>query len=145
MTRFESERLHLAAAAVATAARCLALSVRWVHDRETFGAALSTRQVVRHRVAEMARQVEVSRTFLYDTTARWLAGEDMGMQLSMCKNTAVACCDHVVNEAVQLHGGMGYMRESEVERHYRDARILGIGGGTNEIMTELVARAVLGP
>jgi len=57
----------------------------------------------------------------------------------MAKNTAVAACEHVVDEAVQLFGGLGYMRGTEVERHYRDARILGIGGGATEVMTELVA------
>jgi acyl-CoA dehydrogenase len=71
-----------------------------------------------------------------------LAGEDCVQQVSMAKNTAVMACHHVVDEAVQIHGGMGYMRESEVERHYRDSRILGIGGGTTEIMNEIIARTM---
>jgi acyl-CoA dehydrogenase len=66
-------------------------------------------------------------------------GEDVTVQVSMAKNTAVEACEYVVHQAVQIHGGYGYMRESEVERHYRDARILGIGGGTTEIMNEIIA------
>jgi acyl-CoA dehydrogenase len=58
----------------------------------------------------------------------------------MAKNTAVEACDSVVDEAVQLHGGLGYLRGTEVERHYRDARIMGIGGGTTEIMNEIIAK-----
>jgi acyl-CoA dehydrogenase len=73
----------------------------------------------------------------------WLAGNNVLAQVAMAKNTAVDACDSVVDDAVQLHGGLGYMRDSEVERHYRDSRILGIGGGTNEIMTEVVAKLLL--
>ncbi len=65
------------------------------------------------------------------------------MRVAMAKNTTVAACDRVVDAAVQLHGGMGYMRECEVERHYRDSRILGIGGGATEIMTEIIAKLLL--
>ena len=61
----------------------------------------------------------------------------------MAKNTAVAACGEVVDAALQLHGGAGYLRESEVERHYRDARIMGIGGGTTEIMNEIIAKGLL--
>jgi acyl-CoA dehydrogenase len=144
MRQFAAERLSLAVQAYATAARCLDLTIGWVHQRETFGRPLSSRQVVRHKVAEMARQVDVARTYTRAVTDRWQAGEAFLSEVAMAKNTAVAACDHVVDEAVQLHGGMGYMRECEVERHYRDARILGIGGGTNEIMDEIIAKLVLG-
>lgn len=140
MAQFVSERLSLAVQASAIAARCLELSLEWVRDRHTFGRALATRQVIRHRLAEMARQVSVTRTYLRWVGARWLAGEDILTEVAMAKNTAVASCDAVVDAAVQLFGGLGYMTGTEVERHYRDARILGIGGGTTEIMNEVVAR-----
>jgi acyl-CoA dehydrogenase len=88
----------------------------------------------------MARQTDVARTYTQAVAERYAAGEDVLTETAYAKNTAVLACEHVVHEAVQLHGGMGYMRESEVERHYRDARILGIGGGTNEIMNEIAAK-----
>jgi acyl-CoA dehydrogenase len=138
--QFQGERLTMAVQAYATAQRCLDLTIEWVRGRETFGRPLASRQVIRHRVAEMARQIDVARTYVRDVGSRWAAGADMVKEVSMAKNTAVYACDFVVNEAVQLHGGMGYMRESEVERHYRDARILGIGGGANEIMNEIIAK-----
>jgi acyl-CoA dehydrogenase len=140
MQQFQSERLSLAVQAYATAARCLELALGWARQRQTFGRPLSSRQVIRHKLAEMARQVDVARTYTRTVLQRWLAGEDVVTEVSMAKNTAVYACDFVVNEAVQIFGGMGYMRESEVERHYRDARILGIGGGTNEIMNEVIAK-----
>lgn len=144
MQQFASERLGLAVQAVATAQRCLDLTLTWIADRETFGRPLATRQVVRHKVVEMARQVDVARAYVRHVVDRWLDGDDVWQQLAFAKNTAVAACDHVVDEAVQLHGGMGYLRESEVERHYRDSRILGIGGGTTEIMNEIVAKLLIG-
>jgi len=140
MQNFQTERLGLAVQAYATAARCLDLALGWARDRETFGRPLASRQVIRHKLAEMARQVDVARTYTRAVMVRYLAGEDVVTEVSMAKNTAVYACDHVTNEAVQIFGGMGYMRESEVERHYRDARILGIGGGTNEIMNEIISK-----
>ncbi len=143
MTQFAAERLSIAVQAYATAQRCLDLTIDWVQRRETFGRPLVSRQVVRHRIAEMARDVDAARTYTRVVTDDWLAGEDVLARVAMAKNTAVAACDRVVDAAVQLHGAMGYMRESEVERHYRDSRILGIGGGTNEIMNEVIAKLVL--
>jgi acyl-CoA dehydrogenase len=143
MNQFAAERLSLAVQAYATAQRCLDLTLAWIRQRETFGRPLAGRQVVRHRVAEMARQTDVARVYTRAVADAWQAGENVVSRVAMAKNTAVAACDFVVDHAVQLHGGLGYMRESEVERHYRDSRILGIGGGTNEIMTEVVAKLLI--
>src|SRR5262249_18944363 len=101
---------------------------------------LAGRQVIRHRLAEMARQIEVARTYVRHTGLRVASGEQLVAEVAMAKNTAVAACDYVVDQAVQLHGGLGYLRDAEVERHYRDARIMGIGGGTTEIMNEIIAK-----
>jgi acyl-CoA dehydrogenase len=139
MERFATERISLAVQAYATALRCVELTIAWARQRETFGAPLSSRQVVRHRIAQMARQATVARTYVRDVLARYEAGADVVTELAMAKNTAVEACDRVVDQAVQLHGGAGYLHGVEVERHYRDARILGIGGGTNEIMDEVIA------
>jgi acyl-CoA dehydrogenase len=143
MRQFAPERLSLAVQAYATAQRCLDLTLTHVRSREMFGRPLASRQVVRHRLAEMARAVDVARTYTRTVIERYEAGDDVLREVAMAKNTAVEACDEVVDAAVQLHGGMGYMRETEVERHYRDSRILGIGGGTTEIMTEVVARLLL--
>jgi len=138
-TQFVDERIGLAVQAYATAQRCLDLTIHWVRSRETFGRPLASRQLVRHRLVEMHRQIDVARTYTRDVVLRHAAGEEVVAEAALAKNTAVGACDHVVDEAVQLFGGLGYMRGNEVERHYRDARILGIGGGATEVMTELVA------
>ena len=138
-TQFVDERIGLAVQAYATAQRCLDLTLGWVRSRATFGRPLAARQVVRHRLVEMHRQIEVARTYTRAVAVAHQAGEDVVSEAALAKNTAVKACDHVVDEAVQLHGGLGYMDGTEVERHYRDARILGIGGGASEVMTELVA------
>lgn len=138
--QFQGERLSLAFQASATAQRCLNLLLEWVTQRETFGRPLSSRQVVRHRIADLARDVDVTRTYCHHVAERWVADGGMLKETAMAKNTAVSTCDRVVYEAVQLFGGLGCMRENEVERHYRDARVLGIGGGTTEIMNEIISK-----
>jgi acyl-CoA dehydrogenase len=144
MRHLASERISLSVQACATAQRCVDLTVDWCGRRHTFGAPLASRQLVRHRIAEMARVTAVARTFVWGIAARLAAGERVSpVEVAMAKNTAVAACDRVVDAAVQLHGGAGYLRDSEVERHYRDARIMGIGGGTTEIMNEIIAKGLL--
>jgi acyl-CoA dehydrogenase len=140
MRHFASERISLAVQAYATAQRCLDLTLAWTKERTTFGRPLSSRQVIRHRLAEMARRVDVARTYVRHAAMRVASGEPLVTEVAMAKNTAVEACDYVVDQAVQLHGGFGYLRDAEVERHYRDARIMGIGGGTTEIMNEIIAK-----
>ncbi|MET8798483.1 acyl-CoA dehydrogenase family protein [Nocardia sp. NPDC004568] len=138
---FVSERVGLAVQAYSSAQRCLDLTLDWVRDRETFGRPLISRQAVQNTVTEMARRVDIARVYTRDVAARAAAGEtDLIAEVCFAKNTAVESGEWVANQAVQLFGGLGYMRESEVERQYRDMRILGIGGGTTEILTGLAAK-----
>ena len=140
MRQFQVERISLAVQAYATAQRCLDLTLAHVRRRETFGKPLIARQVVRHRLVEMAQRIDLARTYTREVAVRVAAGEEVVAQVCFAKNAAVEACSFVVDAAVQLHGGAGYLRDTEVERHYRDARILGIGGGATEVMTELAAR-----
>ncbi|QUR68758.1 acyl-CoA dehydrogenase family protein [Mycobacterium spongiae] len=138
---FVSERVGLAAQAYSSAQRCLDITAQWCRDRETFGRPLISRQTVQNTLAEMARRIDVARVYCRNVVERQLAGEtDLIPQVCFAKNTAVEAGEWVANQAVQLFGGMGYMAESEVERQYRDMRILGIGGGTTEILTALAAK-----
>ena len=138
---FVTERAALAVQAYASAQRCLDLTLEWVRDRETFGKPLIARQSVQDSVTEMARRIDVARTYTRAVVERRVQSEDdLIAEICFAKNTAVETGEWVANKAVQLFGGMGYMRESEVERQYRDMRILGIGGGTTEILTGLAAK-----
>ncbi|XVU30564.1 acyl-CoA dehydrogenase family protein [Actinoplanes sp. CA-054009] len=137
---FVPERIVMAVHAYSIAQRCLDLSVEYTRVRSTFGKPLAARQVVRHKLVQMRQRIELARTYTRRVALRHAAGEMVAGEACLAKNAAVDACKYVVDEAVQLHGGMGYMRESEVERHYRDARILGIGGGAGEVMTDLAAR-----
>lgn len=138
---FVSERIGLAAQAYSSAQRCLDLTAAWCRDRETFGRPLITRQAVQNTLSEMARRIDVARVYSHALVERQLTGEtDLITEVCFAKNTAVESGEWVANQAVQLFGGMGYMTECEVERQYRDMRIIGIGGGTNEILTSLAAK-----
>jgi acyl-CoA dehydrogenase len=138
--QFVVERLSLAVQGYATAQRCLDLTLAWARARHAFGKPLVGHQVIRHQLVEMDRQTEVARTYTRHVAMRHAAGQDVVAEAALAKNTAVAAAEHVAYQAVQIFGGMGYMRESEVERHYRDVRLLAIGGGTTEIMTQLAGR-----
>ena len=107
-----------------------------------FGRPVSGFQVTRHKLVDMATQIDIAREYTYRCAALMQAGKNPIKQVAMAKNFAVDVCEKVTREAVQLFGGMGYMRESVVERLYRDAKILSIGGGTTEIMKELIAKQI---
>ena len=138
--QFVVERIALAVHAYGIAARSLALTAAYCRERETFGRPLVANQVVRHRLVEMRRAVEVARCYVRRTAERYVAGEDVVAEACLAKQTAVEASTYVCDQAVQLHGGAGYLHGTEVERHYRDARILPIGGGATEVLTDLTAR-----
>jgi acyl-CoA dehydrogenase len=149
---FVSERVGLAAQAYSSAQRCLDLTVQWCRDRETFGRPLISRQSVQNTLSEMARRVDIARVYTRALVERQVGaasaatsdsvGDSLITEVCFAKNTAVESGEWVANAAVQLFGGMGYMAESEIERQYRDMRILGIGGGTTEILTGLAAKTL---
>ena len=145
--QFVTERIALAVHAYGTAARSLALTAAYCRERRTFGEPLIARQVVRHKLVEMHRRVEVAKAYTHAVAQRYVdassgggVNEQVIAEAALAKQTAVEACDWVVDQAVQLHGGTGYMHGTEVERHYRDSRILPIGGGATEVMTDLAAK-----
>lgn len=140
MGNFQSERLALALMANMTAQLALEESLKWAKEREAFGKPIGKFQVIKHRLAEMATALEVSREFTYRQAAKMAAGQSVIKEISMAKNFATDTSDRITNEAVQILGGLGYMRESLVERLYRDNRILSIGGGTREVMNEIISK-----
>jgi acyl-CoA dehydrogenase len=140
MANFQSERLALAIMANMTAQLALEEALRWAREREAFGRPIGKFQVLKHRLAEMATQLEASREFTYRQAAKMAAGKTLIREISMAKNIATDAAERITYDAVQILGGMGYMRESLVERLYRDVRILSIGGGSREIMNEIIAK-----
>jgi acyl-CoA dehydrogenase len=140
MRNFQNERTVISAMAMGEAQAALELTLDYVTTRKTFGTTLFEKQTIRHRLAMLAAKVEAGRQLVY--SAAWLdaQGVDCTREVSMAK----AYCGELVNEAmyacVQFHGGMGFMRESTIERMSRDARVQAIGGGATEVMLEEVAK-----
>jgi len=139
-SNFQSERLTLAVMANMTSELALNECLSYVRERETFGRPLAGHQTIRHKLADMATLLEASCEFTYRCAAKIDAGEIIFKEISMAKNFATDTSDKITYDAVQIFGGMGYMRESLVERLYRDNRILSIGGGTREIMNEIISK-----
>ncbi|MCB9777159.1 MAG: acyl-CoA dehydrogenase family protein [Alphaproteobacteria bacterium] len=140
MANFVSERLLLGVSAVATARMALEDSRRYCGERSAFRRPLHGFQVTRHRLAEMAAREAGARAFVATVAERHRRGEDVAADVAMAKNMACDACAFVTDAAVQLHGGMGYMAECRVERLFRDQRLYSIGGGTTEVMNEIIWR-----
>jgi len=140
MENFQMERLMMCVMANTTAQMALEEAMKYAKKREAFGKPLTGFQVMRHKLVDMATLVEVSREFTYRVAAKIDAGINQVKEISMAKNFACDVSDKVTYDAVQVFGGYGYMRGYLVERLYRDNRILSIGGGTTEIMKEIISK-----
>jgi acyl-CoA dehydrogenase len=140
MRVFQRERLVAGLHAVSMAQRALEDTMAYVRERHAFGGPLAAKQVVRHRLADLATEIEAARWLTYAAGLKYAAGEDAVREISMVKLFTGEMVNRVAYHCVQLHGGYGYMREFPVERFARDARLLTIGGGTSEIMREIIAR-----
>ncbi len=140
MSNFEMERLSLCIMANMTSELALEEALRYVKEREAFGRPIGKFQVTKHKLAEMATQLEASKTFTYSLANAMQNGKSVLKEIAMAKNFATQTSDRITYDAVQIFGGMGYMRESKVERLARDNRILSIGGGTYEIMNEVISK-----
>jgi len=140
MENFQSERLQLAVMANMTSQLAFEASLRYASQREAFDRPLAGFQVMRHKIVDMATLVEVSREFTYRVAAKIGAGLNQVKEISMAKNFACTTSDRVTYDAVQIFGGYGFMRGYPVERLYRDNRVLSIGGGTTEVMKEIISK-----
>ena len=141
MVNFGGERLALAGQCVAIAQLCHAEAVAYARQRTAFGKSLTGFQVTRHRLADMATRIAAARALTAEVAIRGARGEQIASLAAMAKNAATDMLAFVADAAVQIFGGYGYMRETLVERLYRDARLYPIGGGTREIMNEIISKA----
>ena len=140
MKNFQTERIALAAMAVGHCARALELTLDYVRDRRAFGATLFDKQVVRQRLAMLDAKTRAARQYLYHCAWRVTQGHDVVQDVSMLKSLTGELVNEVVQACQQFHGGMGYMRGTPIERLWRDARILAIGGGATEVMLDEAAK-----
>jgi acyl-CoA dehydrogenase len=140
MRNFQNERVALASMAVGHCLTALDLAYRYTNDRKAFGAPLWDKQTVRQQLSMLAAKTEAARQLLYHCA--WLIDQrcDAVREVSMLKALTGELANEVTYTSQQFHGGMGYMRESAIERLVRDARVLAIGGGATEVMLEEVAK-----
>jgi len=140
MRNFQTERIALAAMAVGHCTQALAMTLDFVRQRQAFGAPLFEKQTIRQRLAMLDAKVHAARSFMYDCAWRVTQKQDVVQQVSMLKALTGELVNEVVQTCQQFHGGMGYMRETAIERLWRDARVLAIGGGATEVMLDEVAK-----
>ena len=140
MKNFQTERIALAAMAVGHCQQALKLTLDYVRQRQAFGGPLCDQQVIRQRLSMLDAKTRAARQFMYHCAWRVTRGHDIVQDVSMLKALTGELVNEVVQACQQFHGGMGYIRETAVERLWRDARVLAIGGGATEVMLEEVAK-----
>ncbi len=139
MTNFQEERLVISAICVSEANQAMEYTISYAQQRQTFGKLLSQQQVIRHKLADMAIQIEAGRQLVYQCGRMYSWGLDWSKEISICKAFCGELVNRVAYECLQIHGGFGYMKEYPIERMYRDVRVWSIGGGPTEVMKNDIA------
>jgi acyl-CoA dehydrogenase len=142
MANFAWERLLMAIGAVGAMQKLIDMTVAYATDREAFGRPIGKFQAIRHHVAEMATKAETSRALTYNALRLFHEGRDCIQEVSMAKLMTQRAVLEIADQSLQIHGGYGYMREYGIERAVRDARLGPIGGGTDEIMKEIIGKTM---
>jgi acyl-CoA dehydrogenase len=140
MKNFQTERIALAAMAVGHCTQALKMTLDYVRQRQAFGATLWDKQTIRQRIAMLDAKTRAARQFMYHCAWSATQGRDIVQEVSMLKALTGELVNEVLQTCQQFHGGMGFIRETAIERLWRDARVLGIGGGATEVMLEEVAK-----
>jgi acyl-CoA dehydrogenase len=141
MANFQWERLLMALGSVGGMQVAFDKTLKYARERKAFGRAIATHQAIRHKLAEIAVTIEAGRDITYSALRRYVAGEDAAREVTMAKLATQRAAFDVLDTCLQIHGGNGYMVEYEIERAVRDARLGPIGGGTDEIMKEILGRS----
>ncbi len=140
MANFAWERLLMAIGAVGAMQRLIERTVEYAQARQAFGRPIGKFQAIRHKVAEMAIQAEAAKALTYNALRLFHEGQDCIKEVTMAKLVTQRAVLEIADESLQIHGGYGYMREYGIERAVRDARLGPIGGGTDEIMKEILGK-----
>jgi alkylation response protein AidB-like acyl-CoA dehydrogenase len=140
MWQLQYERIASAAACIGYADWILGETIAYAKERHTFGVPIATHQVIAHKLADAATELEAARALVYDTVWRILQGEYPVGLISMAKKYAAQVWNRLADACLQVHGGAGYMDEFPVSRAFRDARLQRIGAGTDEIMNDVIAK-----
>ena len=143
MSGLETGRINIAARAVGVAQAAFNAAIKYAQQRHTFGVPIAEHQAIQLKLADMATKIQAARLLTYDAAAKKDRGDRVDLESGMAKLFASETCQEVTLEAMRVHGGYGYIKESSVERYYRDAPLMIIGEGTNEVMLLLIARQLL--
>ncbi len=143
MSGLETGRINVAARAVGVAQAAFEAAIRYSQQRETFGKPIAEHQAIQLKLADMATKIQAARLLVYDAAAKKDTGQRVDLESGMAKLFASEVCLEVAMESMRVHGGYGYIKESPVERYYRDAPLMIIGEGTNEVMRLVIAKQLL--
>jgi alkylation response protein AidB-like acyl-CoA dehydrogenase len=143
MTGLESERINVAARGVGLARAAFEDAIHYAQQRHTFGKPICEHQTIQIKLADMATKIEAARLLVYSATAKKDRGERCDLEAGMAKLFATESAQEIVLEALRIHGGAGYSKDLNVERYYRDAPLLIVGGGTNELQRLIIAKGLV--